>query len=95
MVDFNFDLENAEQLLDDALDLLSVFWAFFNEKRPSCDDPETFKAAWFIDDCKEYGSVLNAAFDKVREVHKDMVTSINNYCSEAKKSEIKKARKAV
>lgn len=85
MLQFNFDLENAEQTLEDAVNLLSVFWAFFNEKRPSCDDPETFKATWFIDYCEEYGSVLNVAYDKIREVHKDMVTAINSGFEESKK----------
>lgn len=87
MLQFNFDLESAEQTLDDAVNLLSVFWTFFNEKRPSYDTFETFKAAWFIDYCREYESVLNAACDKVREVHKDMEIAINSCFEEAKKEE--------
>lgn len=34
MAKFEFDLEEAEQGLDNVENLLSVFWGFFNEERP-------------------------------------------------------------
>ena len=79
MAKFEFDLEQAEQALDDVTNLLSVFWGFFNEERPLFEDPDTFKARWFVQGCKTYESVLNAAWDKVREVHADMEAAINKH----------------
>lgn len=34
MANFEFDLEQAEQALDNVEDLFSVFWGFFVEERP-------------------------------------------------------------
>ena len=79
MARFEFDLETAEQALDDVANLLSVFWGFFNEERPLFEDPDAFKARWFVQGCKTYESVLTAARDKVRDVRADMEAAIEKH----------------
>lgn len=79
-----FDLEQAEVELDNAADLLAVFWGFFSEERPFGEDPDTAAALWFVHQCKIYESVVNAAWDKVRKVRADMEAAIENQYCEAK-----------
>lgn len=84
MANFEFDLEQAEQALDNAEDLLSVFWGFFAEERPFGEEVDVAAALWFIQSCKTYESVVNAAWDKVRKVRADMEAAIESHYREAK-----------
>lgn len=85
MAKFEFDLEQAEMALDDAENLLAVFWGFFAEERPSDENAELTEALWFAQSCKPYESVLNAAWDKVRKVRADMEATIEQQYRESKK----------
>ncbi|MCH5204295.1 MAG: hypothetical protein J1F03_06075 [Oscillospiraceae bacterium] len=95
MARFEFDLEMAEQALDDVANLLSVFWGFFNEERPLFEDPDAFKARWFVQGCKTYESVLTAAWDKVRDVRADMEAAIDSHYKEAKSKAVIPAESGV
>lgn len=85
MAKFEFDLEQAEMALDDVENLLSVFWGFFAEERPSDENAEFTEALWFAQSCKPYESVLNAAWDKVRQVRAEMEAAINKGYIESRK----------
>lgn len=80
---FEFDLEQAETELDNVEDLLSVFWGFFAEERPFGKEVNTVSALWFINQCKTYESVVNAAWDKVRKLRADMEAAIEKHYHEA------------
>lgn len=79
MEKFEFDLEEAEQELDNVENLLSVFWGFFNEERPLEEELNTTAALWFVQSCKPYDSVILAAWDKIRKLHAEMESAINNH----------------
>lgn len=81
---FEFDLEQAEMELDNVEDLLSVFFGFFVEERPFGKKADATSALWFVDQCKIYESVVNAAWDKVRKVRADMEAAIDSHYREAK-----------
>lgn len=76
---FEFDLEQAEQELDDVENLLSVFWGFFNEERPLDEKANTAAALWFVRGCRIYDSVINAAWDKIRKVRVEMESAIESH----------------
>ncbi len=85
MANFDFDLENAENELDDVEKLISVFLGFFDEERPFGEKPDTTEALVFVHNCETYESVIHAGFDKIRRLHADMETAIEKYFSESKK----------
>lgn len=72
MTDFN--IENADCELDDVENLLSVFWKFFDQ---AC--PDTASVARFMQNRNTYGSLFNAAWDKIRLIHADMITAIKQH----------------
>lgn len=79
MTDFNFNIENADCELDDVEHLLTVFWEFFDQERPAGDPANIATALKFIQDCGIYGSLLDAAWDKIRAIHAEMVTAIKQH----------------
>lgn len=86
MAKFEFDLESAEYELETIEDLFSVFWGFFNEERPFGEKIDTIASSLFVNQCKTYESVLNAAWDKVRRVRADMEAAINKGYLERRKN---------
>lgn len=79
MAKFEFDLEEAENELDNVENLFSVFWGFFNEERPIEDNIDANSAEVFVRGCKPYESVLNAAWDKVRCLRANMEAAIEKH----------------
>lgn len=79
MARFEFDLEDAVQELDDAENLLSVFWGFFNEERPFGKKIDATHATLFVEQCKLYDSVMRAAWGKVRSLRTEMESAIENH----------------
>lgn len=82
---FEFDLESAEQELENTENLISVFFGFFNEERPVGKKIDTAEASWFVTQCKIYESVINAAWDKIRKLRADMEIAIEKQYSESEK----------
>ena len=76
MAKCKLDLEQVESVLRDTENLLAVFWWFFAEERPDEEKYDPAAALWFLQSCKPYESVLNAAWDKVRQVRTDVNTAI-------------------
>lgn len=85
MQKFEIDLEQVEHELDDTLNLLSIFWGFFNEERPFGDKINELEALLFVNSCKTYESVINVAWDKLRNLHSDVKTAIETHYSKHKK----------
>lgn len=83
MANFEFDLEQAEMELNNVDNLLSVFWGFFNEERP-LGKADTVANSYFVESCKTYESVINAAWDKVRQVRANMEAAIEKRYSSPK-----------
>ena len=91
MAKFEFDLEQADVALENAENLLSIFWNFFCIERPAGEaKPDSTEVLWFVRNCKTYESVLNTALEKINAVHADIMVAIEKYFADEKKKSDKK-----